>query len=34
MRNNQTEILCGLSRQYHFKKVDEIEDTAIKTYRT
>ncbi len=34
MRNNRTEIWCGLARHYSFKKIDEIKDTAIKTYRT
>lgn len=34
MRRNRTEIQCGLSREFHFVKVDELKDTAIKTYRT
>lgn len=35
MRRNRTEIWCGLSRElFHFVKVDELKDTAIKTYRT
>ena len=34
MRNNRTEIWCGLSKHFHFVKVDEIKDVAIKTYRT
>ena len=34
MRRNRTEIWCGLSRKFHFVKVDELKDTAIKTYRT
>ena len=34
MRNNRTEIWCGLAQHYHFVKVDELGDTAIKTYRT
>lgn len=34
MRRNRTEIWCGLSREFHFAKVDELKDTAIKTYRT
>lgn len=32
MRNNRTEIFCGLARHYQFKKVSEIGNTAIKTY--
>lgn len=32
MRNNRTEIFCGLARNYQFKKVNEIGNTAIKTY--
>ena len=31
-RNNNTEIFCGLARHYEFKKIDEIGNTAIKTY--
>jgi len=34
MRNNRTEIWCGLAQHYHFVKVDEIKDAPIKTYRT
>ena len=34
MRNNRTEIWCGLSKSFHFKSIDNIGDTAIKTYRT
>ena len=32
MRNNRTEVFCGLARHYQFKKISEIGDTAIKTY--
>lgn len=32
MRNNRTEIFCGLARNYEFKSVDSIGNTAIKTY--
>lgn len=31
---NETDILCGLSRNYDFKPIDKIGDTAIKTYRS
>lgn len=34
MRRNRTEIWCGLSRKFHFVKVDGLKNTAIKTYRT
>ena len=34
LRNNRTEILCGLSRQFHFKKIDEVQNAAIKTYNS
>lgn len=27
MRRNRTEIWCGLSREFHFVKVDELKDT-------
>lgn len=32
MRKNRTEIFCGLARNYTFKRVDEIGNTAVKTY--
>ncbi len=32
MRNNRTEIFCGLARRYQFKNVNDIGDTAVKTY--
>lgn len=34
MRNNRTEIWGGISKHYYFVKLDELKDTAIKTYRT
>lgn len=34
MRKNRTEIWCGLSKHFQFKPVDDIGETAIKTYRT
>lgn len=34
MRKNRTEIWCGLAQHYKFKKIDEIGETPIKTYRT
>ena len=34
MRNNRTEIWCGLARNYRFCKVDDLANTAIKTYRS
>ena len=33
-RNNRKELFCGLARSFTFKPVDEIGDTAIKTYST
>lgn len=34
VRENETvnEIFCGLARHYQFKPMDNIGDTAIKTY--
>lgn len=29
---NSTEIFCGLARHYTFKPIDDMGDTAIKTY--
>ena len=34
MRNNRTEIWCGLAQNYKFKKIDDIGETPIKTYQT
>ena len=34
MRNNQSEIWCGLARHYHFVLISELKDATIKTYRT
>lgn len=33
-RKDTDEIMCGLARQFHFKTVEKIGDTAIKTYRS
>ena len=32
MRKNRSEIFCGLARNYTFKPVNNIGNTAIKTY--
>lgn len=32
MRNNRTEIWCGLARHYHWTKLSELENSPIKTY--
>lgn len=32
MLNNRTEIFCGGNRNFHFKAVDEIGNTPVKTY--
>lgn len=32
MRNNRTEIFCGLSRNYDFRSLDELKDAPVKTY--
>lgn len=34
MRKNRTEIWCGLAQNFHFKKIDDVGESAIKTYRT
>lgn len=34
MRKNRTEIWCGWGRTFHFKHIDQIGETEIKTYRT
>lgn len=31
-QNEPIEIFCGLARNYKFKPINEIGDTAIKTY--
>lgn len=32
MRNNRTEIFCGLAQNYKFKPIDDIGHTPVKTY--
>lgn len=34
MRNNRSEVWCGLSKNFFFKPISEIKDTPIKTYRS
>lgn len=34
MRNNRTEIWCGLAKHFHFRNISDIGEVAIKTYRT
>lgn len=34
MRNNRTEIWCGLARNFHFKKLEDIGKDSIKTYNS
>lgn len=31
-RNNNSEILCGLARDFKFIPIAELKDTAIKTF--
>lgn len=33
-RKDTGAIMCGLAQQFHFKPIEEIGDTAIKTYRS
>lgn len=32
MRNNRTEIWCGLARSFHFRKLEDVGKDSIKTY--
>lgn len=32
VRNSDNKIFCGLARNYQFKSVDEIGNTAVKTF--
>lgn len=34
MRNNRTEIWCGLAQNFHFRKLEEIGKNSIKTYNS
>ena len=34
MRNNRSEVWCGLSKHFYFKPISEIKDTSVKTYRS
>ena len=29
---DENEIFCGLARNFHFNKLDDVKNTAIKTY--
>lgn len=33
-RKDTGAVFCGIARQFHFKKIAEIGDTAVKTYRS
>lgn len=33
-RKDNGEIMCGLAKNYQFKRPDKIGDTAIKTYKS
>lgn len=33
-RKNDGAVFCGLARQFRFKAIGEIGDTAVKTYRS
>lgn len=33
-RENDSQILCGLAREYHFKDINNVGDTTIKTFST
>ena len=33
-RNNRKEIFCGLARNYTFKDINNLGNTAIKTYQS
>lgn len=34
MRNNRTEIWCGLSKNFHWKPLNSVADASVKTYRS
>lgn len=34
MRNNRSEVWCGLSKHFYFKPISEVKDTSVKTYRS
>lgn len=34
MRKNRTEVWCGLARRFSFRKVSEVKDVSVKTYRS
>lgn len=34
MRNNRTEIWCGLARSFHFRKLEDVGKDSIKTYNS
>lgn len=34
VRKNRTEILCGISKNYQFKNINNIGNATIKTYQS
>lgn len=34
MRNNRTEVWCGLAKNFSFRPVSEIKDVSVKKYRS
>ena len=32
LRTQDNSIFCGLAREYHFVKLDELKDQPLKTY--
>ena len=34
MRNDRTEIWCGVSKHFYFKNISEIGNASIKTYES
>ena len=34
MRRNQTEVWCGLSKNFSFRPIEEVKDVSVKTYRS
>ena len=34
MRNNRSEIWCGLAKHFDFRPIEQVKDVSVKTYRS
>lgn len=34
MRNNRKEVMCGVSKNHHFKPINDIRNASVNTYQS